>query len=404
MPGTPHITPKLAQEAIDSHVTPLPAELRPLDQCAGRVLRQDIYAERDNPPFDRVCMDGIAVDSAAATRGLRQFTIEATQQAGARALALSHPEHAIEIMTGAVLPRGADCIIPMEEYTLLGNIASLSEGVVAKPYRNVQRRGVDSQPGVPMLKAGTVLEAPEMAVVASAGLAHVRVSRQPGFMVISTGDELIEPGHPIEEHQVRRSNAYAIVGALRQRGFERVDSDHIPDNQSLLQERVGQHLSRHDVLILSGGVSHGKFDMVPKVLQNLAVREIVYEVAQRPGMPMWFGIGPAGQTVFGLPGNPVATLVCLIRYVVPAVNAAMGAPREPPRTVILGRAVKFNKGVTYFLPVSVHYDELGRGVALPRPPNGPGDFLSLTGSHGFVELPPQAEDFPEGFVADFYRW
>ena len=404
MPGSPRTTPKIAQAAIDSHVTPLPTELRPLAQCAGRVLRQDIYPERDNPPFDRVCMDGIAVDSAAAMRGARQFTVEATQQAGARALTLSNPDHAIEIMTGAVLPPGADCIVPMEEYTLSGNVASLNEGVTVKPYRNVQRRGVDSQPGIPMLKAGTLLGAPEMAVVASAGLAHIRVSRQPRVMVVSTGDELVEPGHPIEEHQVRRSNAYAIVGALHKRGFDQVDNDHIPDNDELLRERLGQHLSRHDVLILSGGVSHGKFDLVPEVLQSLAVKEILYEVAQRPGMPLWFGIGPAGQTVFGLPGNPVATLVCLIRYAVPAMSAATGAPREPPQTVTLGRPVKFNKGVTYFLPVSVHYDERGCGVALPRPPNGPGDFLSLAGSHGFVELPPQAEDFPEGFRADFYRW
>jgi molybdopterin molybdotransferase len=243
-----------------------------------------------------------------------------------------------------------------------------------------------------------------MAVTASAGLAQVRVSCQPKFMVISTGDELIEPGRHIEEHQVRRSNAYAIIGALRNRGFEEVDDDHLRDDERLLQECLARHLSCHDVLILSGGVSHGKFDLVPRVLKKLAVREIVYQVAQRPGMPMWFGIGPTGQAVFGLPGNPVATLVCLIRYVIPAMTVAMGAPCEPPQTVALGRPVTFNKGVTYFLPASLHYDEHGRRIALPRPPNGPGDFLSLTITNGFVELPPRAEDFPEGFVADFYKW
>ncbi|HEY0340224.1 MAG TPA: molybdopterin molybdotransferase MoeA, partial [Steroidobacteraceae bacterium] len=319
------ITPQMAQEAIDSRVTPLPAEPRPLDRCIGQILRQDVYAERDNPPFDRVCMDCIAIASAALAGGLRHFIIESTQPAGAPAIALSRAENAIEVMTGSMLPAGTDSIIPMEEYDLQGNAVSLKAGALGEPYRNVQRRGEDSQPGIPMLKAGTLLGAPEMAVVASAGLANVRVSRQPKFMVVSTGDELIEPGQPIEEHQVRRSNAYAIVAALRQRGFEAVNNDHILDNEGMLRDRLARHLSAHDVLILSGGVSKGKFDLVPKALKSLGVAEVFHQVAQRPGMPMWFGIGPGNQAVFGLPGNPVATLVCLVRYVIPALLAAMAA-------------------------------------------------------------------------------
>jgi molybdopterin molybdotransferase len=394
----------MAQEAIDSRVAPLPAESRPLEQCIGQILRQDIYAERDNPPFDRVCMDGIAVASAALGRGLRRFTIESTQAAGAPAVVLSRSENAIEVMTGAMLPTGTDCIIPMEEYELQGDVVVLKENVLGTPYRNVQRRGEDSHPGVPMLVSGTLLGAPEIAVVASAGLGHVQVGRQPKFMVVSTGDELIEPGRPIEEHQVRRSNAYAIVAALRRHGFENVDNDHILDNEGMLQDRLAQHLSAQDVLILSGGVSKGKFDLVPKALQSLGVEEVFYQVAQRPGMPMWFGIGPGGQAVFGLPGNPVATLVCLIRYVVPAMLGAMGARRVTAEPIALAEPVKLNRTMTYFLPVRVQYDGLGHAVAAPRPPNGPGDFLALTAADGFVELPPQAEPYSQGFVATLYRW
>jgi molybdopterin molybdotransferase len=394
----------MAQEAIDSRVTPLPAESRPLEQCIGQILRQDVYAERDNPPFDRVCMDGIAIASAALGSGLRRFTIESIQAAGAPAIALSRAENAIEVMTGAMLPTGTDCIIPMEEYELLGDVVSLKTGVQGEPYRNVQRRGEDSHPGVPMLSAGTLLGAPEIAVVASAGLADVRVGRQPKFMVVSTGDELIEPGRPIEEHQVRRSNAYAIVAALRRRGFEHVNNDHILDNEGMLRDRLAQHLSERDVLILSGGVSKGKFDLVPQALKSLGVAEVFHQVAQRPGMPMWFGIGPGGQAVFGLPGNPVATLVCLIRYVVPAMSAAMGARSRAPERIALATPVKLSKTMAYFLPVSVQYNDLGHAVAAPRPPNGPGDFLALTAADGFAELPPRAEPYPEGFVASLYRW
>lgn len=382
----------------------MPSEQRPIGQCTGQVLRQDIYAERDNPPFDRVCMDGIAVSSAAFAGGRREFAIEATQAAGVPALQLSHPEGAIEVMTGAVLPGGTDCIIPQEEYDLAGGRATLRTAASGKPNRNVQRRGEDSERGVPMLRAGAVLSAPQLAVIASAGLASVAVSRQPRCMVISTGDELIEPGEPIAAHQVRRSNAYAVLACLRGRGFEHVADDHILDEEGMLQERLAQHLAREDLLILSGGVSKGKFDLVPQVLKGLGVAEVFYQVAQRPGMPMWFGVGPEGQAVFGVPGNPVSTLVCVVRYVIAALAHAMAAPAALPEAAVLAEPVKFHRPVAYFLPVSVKFDERGRRVAMPRPPNGPGDFLALSGADGFVELPPREDAFPQDFVADFYRW
>src|SRR6185437_7489443 len=142
--------------------------------------------------------------------------------------------------------------------------------------------------------------------------------------------------------------------------------------------RLALHLAKLDVLILSGGVSKGKFDLVPKVLKSLGVGEVFYQVAQRPGMPMWFGMAAGGQAVFGLPGNPVSTLVCLIRYVVPAMAVAMGAARLLPEPLPLGTTVKFHRPVAYFLPVSVRYDDHGHATAVPRPPNGPGDFLALT--------------------------
>jgi molybdopterin molybdotransferase len=375
-----------------------------LEECIGQVLRQDVYAERDNPPFDRVCMDGVAVVSSAVASGLRRFTIEATQAAGSPVVTLSRPENAVEVTTGAVLPRGADCIVPMEEYELTGNIVSLKADVVGQPYRNVQRRGADSHPGVPMLKAGTVLGAPEIAVVASAGLAAAQVARQPRFMVVSTGNELIEPGTPIEEHQVRRSNAYAVVAALRRRGFTNVNNDHILDDEQMMHDRLQRHLQERDVLILSGGVSQGKFDLVPQALKRLGVEEVFHQVAQRPGMPMWFGIGPSGQAVFGLPGNPVATLLCLVRYVAPALLTAMGARQTPVETIALAEPVTFGRSMTYFLPVHVRHDHSGHAKAVPKPPNGPGDFLALTAADGFVELPPRVEGFPEGFVASLYRW
>lgn len=383
----------------------MPAELQPLDGCIGQTLRQDIFPERDNPPFDRVCMDGIAIASAAFERGVRRFRIESMQPAGVPGLRLSDPENAVEVMTGAMLPAGTDCIIPLEEYDQEGDVAALKPQAVAEAQRNVQRRGEDSQPGVAMLKAGIRLGAPEIAVAASAGLAQIRVTRQPRVIAISTGDELIEPGKPILEYQVRRSNAYAIVALLRDRGYQHVSDDHIRDDEQSLTERLTRHLAEQDVLILSGGVSKGKFDLVPKVLEKVGVKQILYRVAQRPGMPMYFGVGPNGQAVFGLPGNPVATCICLVRYVVAALIYMSGRGQVQPQHMPLASSVKRGRIVaTYFLPVAVQTDELGAPTAVPAPTNGPGDFLALTQTNGFVELPPQSQPFAAGYVARFYGW
>jgi molybdopterin molybdotransferase len=404
MSAKPLLTPQQADDAIRTQVTSSAIESLPLSQCVGATLRENIYAERDLPPFDRVCMDGIAIDSGALRRGIRRFPIQGTQQAGVAALALAGIEDAIEVMTGAILPRASDCVIPLEQYDIVDGCAALTTEVSDKPYNNVQRRGIENPQGALLLKSGTLLGAPEIAVAASAGMARVRVSSQPTIMIVSSGDELVEPGQPIADHQVRRSNAYAIGAALRARGFARFGSDHVADNESLLRERLALHLTTHEVMILSGGVSMGKFDFIPKVLAHLGVREVFHTVAQRPGKPLWFGVGPAGQTVFGLPGNPVSTLVCLIRYVIPAIAEAMGTQPVPMERLPLAAPVSFELPLACFMPVSVEYDDWGQPRAKPRPTNTSGDFLSLVGTDGFVELPTGPGTFPKGFVAPLFRW
>ncbi len=404
MQASTPFTPRLAEEAISSRLTSLPIESLPLTQCVGGTLRENVYAERDAPPFDRATMDGCAVDSEHLRRGLRRFQLQATQAAGSPPLKLARGENAIEVMTGASLPLGTDCVIPVEQYDVVDGIISLKSAVTAIPYHNVHRRGSDSRQGALLLETGTLLRGPEIAVAASAGMARIRVSSQPAVMIVSTGNELIEPGDPIADYQIRRSNAYAIAAALRRRGFGRVGDDHVADAEDILQARLALHLTTHEVVILSGGVSMGKFDLVPKVLGQLGVREVFHNIAQRPGRPMWFGIGPQGQSVFGLPGNPVSTLVCLIRYVVPAMAEAMGTRRIQPERLALASPVTFQPSLAYFLPVAIEHDEGGRPWVEPHRPNGPGDFLSLAGTDGFVELPPGPNTYPKGFVAGVYRW
>lgn len=398
------VTPHAAEQLIGAHLAALPIESLPVAQCAGTVLRENVYAERDQPPFDRVAMDGIALDSAAPARGRLRYAIQGIQPAGSPPLTLESPQHCIEVMTGAMLPAGCDTVVPVESITTLDGHAELRSTGIVQPWRHVHRRASDQTQGALLLASGTVLRAPEIAVAASAGMARLRVSGQPAILVVSTGNELVEPGEPVLPHQIRRSNAYALVAALRQRGFVRVADDHLPDHERILRERLAVHLRTHEVLILSGGVSMGRFDLLPKVLQQLGVQCLFHGISQRPGKPMWFGTTADRRAVFALPGNPVSTLVCLARHVLPALYAAMGMRREPSERLALAESYEWEARLTGYLPVSVHYDDWGRPWATPRPTNGSGDYTSLAHTDGCVELPPGPASFARGFVTRLWRW
>jgi molybdopterin molybdotransferase len=398
------LTPAEAERLIGQSLASLPIESLPLAQCAGAVLRENIYAERDQPPFDRVAMDGIALDSRALAGGLRTFRIQGMQPAGEPPQSLQVASACIEVMTGAVLPIGCDAVVPVEQISVDGGDAKLAPELRAAAWQNIHRRASDARQGALLLNVGVRLTAPEIAIAASAGMGRIRVASQPAVAVISTGNELIEPGEPILAHQVRRSNAYAIVAALKRHGFQRVADDHVRDDLQELNERLKFHLDTHDVLVLSGGVSMGRLDLVPRALTDLGVRSVFHKVAQRPGLPLWFGVAASGAAVFALPGNPVSTLVCVARYVLPALFAAMGETPQAPQKIALSAPVTVKQPLALFMPVRIETDEWGRAWATPCPTNGSGDFTSLAGTDGFVELPPGPNTYPKGFVSRLHRW
>jgi molybdopterin molybdotransferase len=396
-------SPAEAEVLIRGHVPLLPVESRPLQSLAGAVLAQSVRAERDRPPFDRVTMDGIAIASAAWRAGQRRFRIARTQAAGQRPFQVP-PGECIEVMTGAVLPSGSDCVVPVERLAIADGWAAVDPASDVEPFANVHTRGLDCREGDMLLARGTRLGAPELAVLASAGLPRARVHADPRILIVATGDELVEPGRPIEDWQVRRSNSYALRGALALRGFTRLAEDHLLDDARSMRERLGSHLATHDVLVLSGGISMGRSDHVPQALRDLGVREVLHRVAQRPGRPLWFGVGPTGQLVFGLPGNPVSALVCLVRYVVPGLRAAAGMGPAPVESMPLGAHFRVNPPLWYFLPVQIDCSPALGPVALPKPGGSSGDFVSLLGTDGFVELPPGPVDYAAGHLAPLYRW
>ncbi len=397
-------TPDEAEAIIRADTRPLPTETRTLAASTGAVLAQPVRAERDQPPFDRVTMDGISIASSAYGAGRRCYRIAGTQPAGCEPLTLSDPADCIEVMTGAELPRGSDCIIPLEYLNVATGRAEIRPDAFVDPGRNVHRRASDSRAGEILLEPGTRLGGPEMAVVASAGLASVEVRSEPRLMIISTGDELVEPGEPIQPWQVRRSNVYSMRASLAARGCRRVSDEHLADDPRLLGERLDACLADHDLIVLTGGVSMGRYDFVPSVLRELGVRQVFHRVTQRPGMPMWFGVTDEGRGVFGLPGNPMSALVCLIRLVIPGIEAALGATDSAIDAAVLAEPVKPHPDLWFYLPVTLQYDAARGRVAVPKPIRGSGDIISVLGTEGFVQLPPGETDIPAGQVVRLFLW
>lgn len=397
-------SPADAEALIRERVPRLPTASSPLAALAGAILREAISAERDLPPFDRVSMDGVAFASSAWRDDRRSFRVAGTQAAGVPPLALASPGDCIEVMTGAVLPIGCDCVVPVERLRLDGADAVIDPTVEIVPGLNVHGRGLDCRAGARLLEPGTRLGAPELAVLASAGRARAEVATEPRILVVTTGDELIDAGEAIADWQIRRSNAAALLAALRGRGYSRLADAHLRDDPERMLESLRAWLDTHDVLVLTGGVSMGRFDYVPSTLAALGVEQVFHKVAQRPGKPLWFGVASErGKTVYALPGNPVSSLVCLVRYVLPGLAAASTARTEAPPLLPLGAPFRVQPALSYFLPVELRDGPAGT-QAWPRPTRGSGDFVSLLGTQGFVELPPGPAEFPAGHLAAFYRW
>jgi len=374
------------------------AEEVAVELAAGRVLRAAIGAERDQPPFDRVMMDGIALRHT----GARRLRIRGTQHAGDPPLTITD-DGCVEIMTGAVLPQGADTVVPIEDIRNADGYAEFAQGYEPEPGRFIHRRGSDHAAGTPLLRAGCLLGAPEVAVLASQGLADVRVGRRPPVAVVSTGNELVAAGAPVAAHEIRQSNGPAILSSLLQHGHAGSRHLHLRDEPDVMRERLAALLEEFPVLLLSGGVSKGKADYVPGIMTELGVEVIFHRVSQRPGKPMWFG--SRGSTlVFALPGNPVSALVCFRRYVLPALLQGAGCATLPTETAVLDNDYSFAPQLTCFLPVRVTGHADGRLAATPAPTNTSGDFTALAGTTGFVELEPGSEHFAAGTPATLYRW
>jgi molybdopterin molybdotransferase len=363
----------------------------------GRVLAEDIVADRNLPPYDRVTMDGIAISYRAFEKGVRTFSVRATMAAGDAPVDIIDDNDCIELMTGCALPQSTDTVIRYEDVTIEGGKATITTNRIRQG-ANVHKQGSDCSKGTVVVSAGAVIDATSVGMMASVGKHILPVKKLPGVVIISTGDELVDVDEVPGPQQVRRSNTYTIKAALQQYKIDPVLM-HINDEQAATESMLRECISAYDVVLLSGGVSMGKFDFVPAALGAIGVMQMFHKVMQRPGKPFWFGIHPESKTtVFAFPGNPVSSFLCLYRYFIPWLKVSLGGFSIAPTFAVLAEDVTFNPPLQYFLQVAVHASEDGRLIANPVEGNGSGDFSNLLRANAFMELPADISNFRKGEV------
>ena len=365
------------------------------ENALDRVLAEDLKADRDLPPYNRVTMDGIAISFAAFENSIRSFKIIATQAAGETTFEINHPSECVEIMTGAALPSTTDTVIRYEDLEIKDGIATVQTEAVTKG-QSIHLKGVDKSKGDLVAVANQLITPALISMAASVGKRNLLVKQLPKVVIISSGDEVVNIDETPNAFQIRRSNNYTIKAALQQYCIN-AEMIHIPDEPIITKQQIKKCLQQYDVIILSGGVSEGKFDYIPKALEENAVKKLFHKVQQRPGKPFWFGKHENGVLVFAFPGNPVSTFMCLRRYFCVWLEHSLGIVKQK-MFAALEEDFVFTPALQYFLQVKLNVNDKGQLLAKPVAGNGSGDFANLLDTDAFMELPLEQNNFTKGEV------
>jgi len=380
------ITVEKALETVLAHTKTLPAEEVLLADALGRVLAEEVRADRDLPPFDRSAMDGYAVRAGDTTQAPVVLEVTGQVRAGQFPDRALEPGKAVQIMTGAPVPAGATAVQPVEKTRAVDGGARVEILSPVEPGAHIARRGTEVREGDLVLEAGRTLDPASLAVLASVGKGRLRVGRRPTVSVIVTGDELVEVWEKPAGGRIRNSNGPALVAQARWAGAEVRDLGVVPDDATRIADAVRAAFAS-DMVLLSGGVSEGAYDLVEPVLERFDVGLLFTKVAIKPGAPLVFG--RRGDTlVFGLPGNPVSSQVTFDLFVRAALLRLQGASvvRRPRIEIELAEAVKNRSGREAYLPACVR-SENGRLLARPVPSQGSGDLVAHARANALVILP-----------------
>lgn len=364
-----------------------------LNAATGRVLAEEIKADRDLPPYNRVTMDGIAIHYTGLEDGNRSFSVKGTQAAGDQPIEIDSNKECVEIMTGASLPISCDTIIRYEDLTIENGTATINIDNIRQG-QNIHYKGIDKKKGQVLFSDNHIITPAMINTLASVGKHIVTVKKPPKVVVLSTGDELVDIDASPSPFQIRRSNSHTISAVLQQYHITPTLM-HVQDVEADILATLSKCLQEYDVLILSGGVSMGKYDYLPTALDKLGVKQLFHKVKQRPGKPFWFGTNPERKCVFAFPGNAVSAFMCMYRYCVPWLNKTLGLP-EQKLYAVLNEDYQFDKPLQYFLQVQLSSNEQGQLVATPSEGNGSGDFVNLLYTQAFMELPEKQTNFKKG--------
>jgi molybdopterin molybdotransferase len=395
------ITVAEAQTAILDRLRPLPAESRPLDLSAlGLVLAEDVASDIDLPPMDKAMMDGYAVRSADLATGRATLAVVEEITAGRTPTRTVGPGQASRIMTGAPVPAGADAVVMVEYSRPDGADRVAIEDQPPKAGQHVMPRGREMQAGETVLRAGSELRSAAFGLLATVGRTTARVVPSPRVAVVATGDELVEAGTALRPGQIRNSNGPMLVAMASGAGCRAQYLGIGRDEALALRALIDEGL-RADVLVLSGGVSAGTLDLVPGVLAEAGVAAHFHRVAMKPGKPVFFGTGPRGTAVFGLPGNPVSSLVCFELFVRPALRR-LGGHAEPlprPITAALAQDFRHRSDRPTYHPAVLEEVPGGRSVR-PVAWLGSPDLKALARANALVVFPPGESTLATGQTFD----
>ena len=392
-----------ALSIIASNKIDVAVECIPLAQAIGRILKEDLYTDRPLPPYNRVTMDGIAIQYHPFGNGQKSFHIEGVAAAGSPQMSLKKAHHCIEVMTGSILPKNVDTVIRYEDIQIENGVATIQVETLIQG-QNIHRKGEDRQKGDLVVPSGSTISAAEVGVAATIGKPHLNVARLPKAIIISTGDELVEIDKKPLAHQIRKSNVHRIHATLANYNIQ-ADRHHLDDDLEVIKKDLSQIIEDYEVVLLSGGVSKGKFDFLPTALADIGVQKLFHKIKQRPGKPFWFGLAPNGTLVFALPGNPVSSFLCTHRYFKTWLQISLGLGENSQPHGQLTEDTVFKPDLTYFLQVKVSYNDKGQILATPISGNGSGDLANLVDADAFLELPRGKELFRKGEVYPliFYR-
>ena len=363
-----------------------------LDRAHRRVLSRAVTAQGALPPFDNSAMDGYAVRAADAAGG-GALPVEGESRAGGGLPQALHPGTAMRIFTGAPLPQGADAVVLQEQTQLSASGARFSR--TPAPGDHVRRKGSDLQPGAVALAQGTVLGPGELALLASLGHATIGVGRKPRVAIVSSGDELREVGQAPLAGTIVNSNRYALAAQVQEAGGEAWTLPIVPDRLDALIAALGSALQA-DLVVTSGGVSVGEYDLMARALRELGVEQRFWKVAIKPGKPLWFGMH-GGTPVVGLPGNPISAMVTFEVFVRPGLRRMLGDPRPHRESlgVRLAHPHRHSAGRTELARARLSFAQESVEAQLTRL-QGSGSLPSMVGVDALVVLPAEQAEFSAG--------